>query len=259
MKKLQGQAGFTLLEMMSVLAVSALFVGLILYFGISYWRYSSLLEADLDTFVSRLDAQDAIRDLVGTSSGLISQNSIADAHANYPDPVSGPSYWVTMHAVPATVSVGGNGTTTPLLYFRRFSTNTSKNIIMNGSLPYEDEYILYMDGSTKQLLLRSLANPNAPSNRLKTSCPAAVATTACPADRVILENVSSVTSTYYSRSGNTINYQSVTDPLTGKYAGPDFPLVEALQYTFHISKKSLFITTNGTVSDTVVRIALRNT
>lgn len=253
------QSGFTLIEVVIVMTVSAFFVGLVMYFGIAYWRYSALLENDVDTFVSRLNVQDIIREAVGTSAGLITQNSIADSHANNPDPIAGSNYWLTMHAVPGNVSIGSSGTTTPLLYFRRYSINTSGNIIMNGTQPFEDEYVMYLNGSTKQLLLRSLANTNATNNRLKTSCPAAVATTSCPADRILIEQLSSVDVTYYSRSGNTINYQSITDPNTGQFIGPDFAAVEALQYTFHITKKTLFQQSTSTINDTVVRIALRNT
>ena len=253
------EQGFTLPELISVMVVSALFAGLILYFGISYWRYASLLEADQDTFVSRLNAQDVVRELIGTTAGLINQNSILDSHVLNQDPSAGSSYWISMHAVPGNVPIGNSGTTTPLLYFRRFSTNTSNAVVMNGTQPYEDEYVLYLNGTTKQLLLRSLANPSAANNKLKTSCPPAQASSSCPADKVIIDNLASVDVTYYSRSGNTINYQSSTDPNTGLYNGPDFPLVEALQYTFHVTKKSLFQTSNGTYNDTIVRIALRNT
>ncbi len=239
--------------------MSGLFVGLILYFGISYWRYSSLLEADLDTFVSRLNSQDVIRELVGTSAGLINQNSIPDSHTNNPDPINGSSYWIPLHAVPGNTPIGASSTTTPLLYFRRFSINSSNTVVLNGTQPYEDEYVLYLDASSKQLLLRTLANPNAVSNKAITSCPPLVATSSCPADKIIIENLSSIDTTYYARSGNTVNYTSSTDPITGQYNGPDFPVVEALQYTFHITKKSLFIKSNGTVNETIVRIALRNT
>lgn len=130
---------------------------------------------------------------------------------------------------------------------------------MNGTQPYEDEYVMYLNGSTRQLLLRSLANPSATNNRLKTSCPPAIATVSCPADRVLIEQLASVDITYYSRSGNAINYQSITDPVTGDYIGPDFTAVEALQYTFHITNKTLFQQSTSTINDTVVRIALRNT
>ncbi len=254
------QAGFTLIELLIVIVVSSLFSSLVLYFGFSYWRYSSLLQNDLDTFVSRLNAQDVVRELIGTSSGLLVQNSIPDSHAHNTDASLGSNYWVQLHAVPSTISVGSSGTTTPLLYFRRLSINTSNAIAVNGSLPYEDEYILYINGTTKQLLLRSLANPNVVNNKLKTSCPATLATNSCPADKVVIDDLSSITSIYYSRSGNTIDYHSSTDPDTGAYTGPDFPAVEALQYTIHVTKKALFIKgTTATSNDTIVRIALRNT
>jgi prepilin-type N-terminal cleavage/methylation domain-containing protein len=253
------QEGFTLPELISVMAVSGLFVGLILYFGISYWRYSALLENDLDTFVSRLNAQDVVRELVGTTTGLISQNSIPDANANNPDPLTGATYWIPIHAVPGNTAIGASGTTTPLLYFRRISVDSSNAVALNGTQPYEDEYVLYLNGTTKQMLLRTLANPNVPNDKVRTSCPPANASTSCPADRVIIDNLGSVDAIYYSRSGNTINYQSSTDSGTGQYNGPDFPLVEALQYNFHITKKSLFVQSNGTINDTIVRIALRNT
>ncbi len=256
--KLNSQ-GFTLPELISVMAVAALFAGLIMYFGISYWRYASLLEADQDTFVSRLNAQDVVRELIGTTSGLILQNSIPDSHTLNQDPSAGSNYWLKMHAIPGNTPIGASNTTTPLLYFKRLSINTSNAVIMNNTQPYEDEFVLYLNGTDKQLYLRSLANPNASNNRLKTSCPPSLASGSCPADRVILSNISSIDSIYYSRSGNGINYQSTTDPNTGQYNGPDFPLVEALQYTFHLTKKSLFVTSNGTFNDTIVRIALRNT
>lgn len=251
------QQGFTLVELVSVLAVSTLFISLVLYFGIAYWRYSSLLEADLGTFVARLNAQDFIREAIGSSAGLINQNSIPDPNANNPDPTNGATYWVAEHAVPGTVSVGTSGTS-PLLYYKRFSVNTSNAVAMNGTAPYEDEYVLYLNGPTKQLLLRTLANPNVVNNKATTSCPPAIATPSCPADKIIIDELSSVDVTYYSRSGNTINYHATTDPVTGAFTGPDFVAVEALQYTFHVIKKPLFQKTNATINDTVVRIALRN-
>lgn len=252
------QAGFTIVEMISVIAVSGLFVGLILYFGISYWRYSALLESDLDTFVSRLNAQDVVRELIGSSSGLINQNSIVDVNANNPDPVAGSNFWQELHAVPGNLSAAPN-TTTPVLYFRKNSVRTNNTVAMNGTQPYEDEYVLYIDGSSRELRMRILANPNVTSNKVKTSCPPAVSTPSCPADRVVLENLDSLGVTYYSRSGNTVDFQSIYDPDIGEYAGPDFPVVEAVQYTFRITKKTLFQKTISTQNDTVVRIALRST
>ncbi|HSX43779.1 MAG TPA: hypothetical protein VLF87_03765 [Patescibacteria group bacterium] len=255
---IKDESGFTLVELISVIAASALFVALILDFGINYWRYSSLLESDLDTFVSRLDTQDVVRDSIGTTTGLINQNSIPDTHANNPDPTAGANYWVTEHAVPGNFSAASN-TTTPLVYYRRVSVTSSNSLAMNGTQPYEDEFVMYIDGSKKQLLLRTLANPNVTNNKVRTSCPPASATSTCPADKVLMDSLASIDVTYYSRSGNTLNWQSVYNTSTNTYIGPDFPLVEAVQYTFHIQKKTLFQKSTSTINDTVVRIALRNT
>lgn len=255
----RNQAGFTVVEIMSTLIVTALFVGLILYFGISYWRYSALLESNLSLFVSRLDAQDYIRESVGTSRGLITQNSIPDAHTMNPDISAGAQYWQILHAVPGTTTIGSSGTTTPVMYYRRISTNTANQVAMNGTQPYEDEYVLYLDGTTKQLRVRTLANPNVANNKAITSCPPSAVTAGCPADKVILENVLSVGTTYYSRSGSTLNYQSSYDTSTNTYTGPDFPTVEAVQFNLKVNDKPQLQKTNATSSETVVRIALRNT
>src|SRR3990167_10396121 len=131
------QRGFTIPELWSVVIVTGIFVSLVLFFGMSYWQYAYLLEGDLDTLVTRLNAQDYIRENIGTSSGLIIQNGIPDSHTNNPDPDIGSNlYWIPLHAVPGNTAVSGNGTT-PLLYFKRLSFNTSGSIVYNGTQPFE--------------------------------------------------------------------------------------------------------------------------
>ncbi len=254
------EQGFTLPELISSLIITSLFVAVIMSFMFGYWKYSALLEADLDTLVTRLNAGDVLRDLIGTSAGLVTQNSIADSHTNNPDPANASNnYWLPIHAIPGSTSIGAGGTTTPLVYFRRFSTNTSGAYIMNGTLPYEDEYVLYLNGTTKQLLLRSLANPSASGNRLKTSCPSNVATASCPADRIIASDLASVSMRYFSRTGNTIDWTSVYDSNTNSYAGPDFTAVEVVEFTVNLNKKPfLQQSSTATQNSTVIRIALRN-
>lgn len=252
--------GFTLSELVIVMFVTSLFTGLIMFFMISYWRYGMLLEADLDTLVSRLNAGDILRENISPSSGLILQNSLADANTLNPDTsISPANYWEIIHAIPGNKPLPTSGTTEPLLYFRRFSVNSSGAVIMNGTQPYEDEFILYMDGTAKQLLLRTLANPNAANNKLTTSCPPASATASCPADRVVVSDLASVDMRYFSRTGNLIDYTSVVDTDTGAYIGPDFTVVEVVEFTLNIAKKPIFQTANSTFNSTIIRIALRST
>lgn len=252
------QKAFTIPEVLTVMVVTSVFVGIILFFTFNYWRYGALLESDLDTFVTRMNVGDNLRELVGTSSGLINQNSIPDSNTNNADPAY-PSnlYWYPVHAIPGNTSISSG--TTPLLYFRRHSTNTSGAVAMNGAQPYEDEYILYINGSTKQLLLRTLANTNVANNKLKTSCPPAIATNTCPADKVLANDLASVDMRFFSRTGNLINYTSSYDNSINSYNGPDYPVVDVMEFTVNITKKPFLQKTNATTNSTIVRIALRNT
>lgn len=255
----EAQQGYSIVELLSVMVVTGIFVSLIMFFTFSYWRYGFLMEADLDTFVTRLNAGDYLRESLGTSSGLIIQNSIPDSNTNNPDPdIASGLHWTPLHAIPGNKPIGNSGTTTPLVYYSRLSVNTSGDIIMNGTQPYTDEYVLYLDGTTKELLVRSLANPNAPGNKLQTSCPPALETAACPADKVIADDLASMDVRYFSRTGNLIDYRSVVDPDTGAYAGPDFPVVDVVEISLNITKKPIFQKTNATQNRTTVRIALRN-
>lgn len=251
--------GFTIPELLVVLIVSTILSGLVISFGFNYWRFGALEQADQDTLISRLNAGDFLRQNIGESSGLVIQNGLPDDHVLQPDPAqSSGKYWLPLHAIPGNVTVGNSGTITPLLYYRKFSVNSSKSLIMNGPVPYEDEYVLYLDGTTKQLYVHAIANSNAPNNRLVSSCPPSQATSSCPADRVVAYNISSVYMRYFSRTGTLLDYSSSTDPNTGNYNGPDFPLVEVVEFTFYLKATPILEHANATQNTTIIRIALRN-
>lgn len=252
------ESGFTITELLIVIILTSLFTLVIMVFMFDLWRTSASDEANIDTLQTRFNASDTIREEIGTSSGLIIQNSIADSNVQVPDPSTPGGYWLPIHAIPGTTNIGASGTYTPLIYFRRYSLDGSNQYIMNGNQPYEDEYVLYLDGSSKSLMQRTLANPSAGGDKVKTSCPPAIATAACPADKVIAANISSVATRYFSRTGNLIDYTSIVDPNTGNYIGPDFPAVEVLELTLNLSKQPAFSSTNATQNSTIIRVALRN-
>lgn len=252
------QAGFTIPELIIMMVVTTILTLLVLDFAVNFWRMTASLDTDSETLATRLNAGDVLREDLDVSSGLIIQNSIPDTYADNPDPANGSTYWIPIHAIPGNTPVGSTGTTTPLIYFRAPSVTASKTFIMNGSQPYQDEFILYLDGTTKQLLLRYLINPAATGDRLRTSCPEASASSTCLADRVIADDVASVDTRYFSRSGNTIDYTSITDPTTGEYIGPDFPSVEVVELTIHLYHKSTLQGGADTINEVIVRVALRN-
>src|SRR5437868_3122684 len=105
------QEGFTISELMIVLVITLLFSGLIVMFGYNFWSSSALQQADQDTLISRLNAGDFLRENIGESSGLITQNGLPDSHVLIADPAqSSGQYWLPLHAIPSNVPVGSSGT-----------------------------------------------------------------------------------------------------------------------------------------------------
>jgi hypothetical protein len=251
--------GFTVVELLAIIITSSIILGTMTAFALNLWTNTAVVQSDEDTLVSRLNAGDYLRNAINSAVGLIDQNDLSDAHVGKTDPADPSSaYWITIHAVPGTINMGAPGTITPVVYFNRPSVDTSNNISMNGAVPYQDDIILYMDGTTKQLLARVIANPYAANSRAKTTCPSAFATQNCPKDTVIADNISSIDMRYFSRSGNTIDYTSIVDSTTGAYIGPDFPSVEVVEFNLKLYKKAQLHSGADTINQAVVRIALRN-
>jgi type II secretory pathway pseudopilin PulG len=253
------ESGFTIPELLIAIILSAFFSMLLLFFFFQYWRYGYELQADEDTLTTRLDAGDLLREELGTATNTISQNGIADPNPLVPDTsIASNQYWTPIHAIPGTTNMPAAGSYTPLLYFRRYSVNSAGQYIMNGTEPYHDEYVLYLDGSTKSLMQRTIANPNAAGDKLLTSCPAAFVSSTCPADKTIGTDIASVATRYFSRTGNVIDYTSIWDPDINSYVGPDFPAVEVVELTLNLTKKTTFQTSTNILNSTIIRVALRN-
>jgi prepilin-type N-terminal cleavage/methylation domain-containing protein len=253
---LDNDSGFTITELLIVIVATGVMSAAILTFTFQYWRYSYALQSDLESLTTRLNAGDSLRTLIGSSTGFIIQTSLPDDPPLNPDP-NNAVYWEELHATPTTYPAIA-GETTPVAYFKRMSFDAGREIIFNGEEPYEDEYVLYINGDERALYLRSIANPNAPDNALQSSCEPASASPLCPADRIIAEDVSSVAMRYFSRTGNSIDYTSITDDITGEFIGPDFTAVEVAELTISITGKPLYQQNESTQVSTVIRVALRN-
>lgn len=251
--------GFTVVELIVVMVLTMLFSGMVITFAIDFWGSEASLQNSTETLVTRQNAGDILRTNLERAQGLIEQNSIPDSNTEVSDPsnASG-TYWLTLHAVPTTITMPAANAAAPVFYFTSPSTDTSHNLIMNGAQPYYDEFVLYMDGTTKRLLLRTLVNPNANGDRLQTTCPEAIASSTCPGDRIVADDVASVSTKYFSKSGNSIDHDSIVDPNTGAYIGPDFPAVEVVEITVNIARKAVIHGTNDTTNSTTIRVAFRN-
>src|SRR5262245_4947118 len=97
------QQGFTIPELVVTLAITAIMSALIIAVGVNYWGYAVLQQVDQDTLVSRLNAGDYLRENIGESSGLITQNGLPDSHVLKADPAQASGqYWLPIHAIPQT-------------------------------------------------------------------------------------------------------------------------------------------------------------
>lgn len=258
----QQQDGMTIVELVISITMTSILTGLLMVFFFSFWRLGQVTQTELNAITERLNASDFLREHISASTGLIIQNSIPDPNAGKPDPTDGPSYWIENHAYAGLKS--NNNNVTPLVYFREQSTDSSRNVLMNGNLTYEDEYIIYLDQGTQELRARTLANPDAAGNRAKTSCPPP-GTNSCPSDRILATGVTGVSLRYFNRTGNDITYSvtSVTDTnvvpnQTYEVYGPDFPVVDVVEFDLKLSKSIERDRDESIRTNTIIRVALRN-
>jgi prepilin-type N-terminal cleavage/methylation domain-containing protein len=179
----RGQSGFTIVELTITITIMAIlsvgFMAAFTNFLVTSQRTNIRIEMTNDS-------QNLLRVMVEElryGDGVRQTNTISDPHAPSGGWNTGNSSFVIITAVPAL--------------------DTSNEYIINPNTgdPYMNEYIYYKNGTT--LYKRTLANPSASGNRSVTSCPASVATASCPADRKLVENVSSMTFTLYDQDNGT--------------------------------------------------------
>lgn len=257
----RNQKGLTVVELLIVIIATSIVTATLIAFLFNFWRFSYYSQANLGTFTERLDASDYLRERLSASSGLITQNGIPDLNVSVGDPADATgNHWVPIHAVPTTITTGQDGNISPILYYKALSTANDKSIIMNGLIPYEDEFIIYLDDDDNQLKVRTLVNPNTTAtNKLVTTCPPETATSTCPEDKVLISDVESVDRRYFSRSGNLIDWTSLYDSDINEYVGPDNGVVEVLEMTINVAKKADFQQSDTIQNSTIIRVALRNT
>ncbi len=99
--------------------------------------------------------------------------------------------------------------------------DSAKNYIIDSDTgePYLNEYVYYKQGSF--LYKRTLADPGAIGNQLKTSCPPVSASASCPADAKLAESLQSIVFSLYDQDNG-----STTNPLLARSVKIDLILEE---------------------------------
>lgn len=171
--------GFTIIELtLSIVILGILLISLLAVFT----NYLVLITRNNVLIDMTADSQNLLRSTVEQlryGAGVRQSNTISDANGPGGGWNTSNTSFVIIIAVPAQ--------------------NSSKNYIIDSLTgePYANELVYYKQGA--DLYRRTLANPSATGNTLKTSCPAAVATSSCPADIKLTSNIKTMSFTLYDQ------------------------------------------------------------
>ena len=187
----RSQPGFTLVELnlsitiMGILLVSVLTI--FMNFFVIMTRANTII--DMTT-----DSQGLLRTIVEElryGAGVRQSSTIADPNAPAAGWNTDNANFVIIVAIPAV--------------------DSDRNYIIDPATgsPYFNEYVYYKSGKT--LYKRLLANPDASGNSITTSCPPNLATSSCPSDRKLIDNVKTMQFTLYDQD-NALT----TDPLAAR-------------------------------------------
>ncbi len=181
------QRGLTLVELGIALMLTAAMSGIIISFAVDKQQQSSQQTIQNDLLSNAETGLNTVANDIRLSARADDNNRWQDVNA--PGAPSNQLSWQS-------------GSSTLVLAIA--AQDSSHNILFDDAHDYvttKDNYIYFVTNHT--LYKRILAAPKT-GNRLKTSCPASSATSSCPADRVILQNVSSFTVQYYDGDNQTV-------------------------------------------------------
>lgn len=179
-------AGYTLVELMLVITVSAILSAVVMGFMVDQIKQSVIASTKAELLSEAQLGLDSINKDIRLSANADQNNRWADAYApNSTDAFSWQSDGSTL--VLATAAQDSN-----------------RNILFDDPSKYitaKDNHIYFVQGGT--LYKRTLASPIA-GNAARNSCPAASANSTCPADKVVLDHVSSFSVQYRSGADTTV-------------------------------------------------------
>jgi prepilin-type N-terminal cleavage/methylation domain-containing protein len=197
---MRSEAGFSLLEL--IVAMSILSV---LSIAMSSFVLNSIRSTNQDynqtvVLVNTKSAVDSVAREVRQARSVEANNSLPDSNA--PGGSLLPYSWS---------GAAGSGSS---LILAEPARDSSGNLIYADGLHtslYTDDVIFYLDSSDHRLYKRVLANTLAPGDVATTTCPPAKATSGCPADAVVVEDVANLTTSYLNSSDQTITIPSGTE------------------------------------------------
>lgn len=178
----QSDKGFTITELIVAMTAGTIVAMVIL--SITLFFFADIMRIDAETRLLS-EAQTALNRVVEdmrTGSEILVSNTLADSN----EPTGG---WTTSNSDLVLI------VSTP-------SVDSTNNFIFDSDSgnPFQDEFIYFTDGNN--LYKRILANPTAPDNTSRTTCPPAIATSACPSDKLMTSNFDDMTFDFFDQDNN---------------------------------------------------------
>ena len=178
------QSGFTLVELLIVMIVVGILSLTLANFVVTWLQASSASQERTSLLTDAENALDKVNTDIRLSGSVDDTNRWADPYSP-----SGSYGWQS-------------GTQT--LVLAKIATDSSNNVIFSDQANYitqKDDEVYYLSGTT--LYRRTLASDSS-NDAAITTCPAADATSTCPADTVVATGVSSWSVTYYDLNNNVV-------------------------------------------------------
>jgi type II secretory pathway pseudopilin PulG len=183
-------AGFTIVEVTIALTIIGILIIPVSMILLQFYGQTVANSRETQLAIDSHNTLTVLTEDLRTSSGIKSSAIINDENA----PSDG---WET-------------SSTDKTLVVSTPSLNNSRQMIINPSTgkPYKDEIIYYVAGS--ELRKRYLANPGVGANRATTTCPPDEATSGCPADTTLSQNLKNFSFTFFDASNTTTTVPSNT-------------------------------------------------
>ncbi len=192
-------SGFTLLELLICMAISAI---LLLVGGTFVGQGTLSINADYNKTLVQTDTEtavNAISRVIKSAKSVEAVNSQPDA--NGPGGAANPYSW--------NGAAGPNGT----LILAIPSRDSSGNLLYIDGLHtnlYTDDVIYYFDSASKKLFKRTIAN-SVTGNVAKTTCPPSLATSSCPGDSVVVQDIANLATSYFDSTNASVAVPSGTE------------------------------------------------
>lgn len=214
------QNGFTIVELILSIGIATVIAGTLLFVSLNLIG---------ETARARMTAELAIE------SQILLRSMVEDVR------LAG-SLSSTTQNTDTNAPVGGWITNDPsnIIIIDLPATDASRNIIYNESTgyPYDTEVVYFSSGSS--MYRRTIVDPEATGNATKTSCPPAISTSNCPADKKFTSFLTDLSFTFYDDTNNTT---------------ADATLARSVQITVKVQRKILGKTVKF---DNTIRTTLRN-